>query len=59
MVYAYPSSFGNLSSIKDEIGNFDYTSSFSKQNLIINSIPYTLYIQNDASASDSVELTFK
>ena len=59
VVYAYPSSFGNLSSIKDEIGNFDYTSSFSKQNLIIDSIPYTLYIQNDASASDSVELTFK
>jgi hypothetical protein len=27
--------------------------------LIIDSIPYTLYIQNDASASDSVELTFK
>lgn len=59
VVYAYPSSFGNLTSIKDEIGNFDYTSSFSKQNLTIDSIAYTLYIQNDASASDSVELTFK
>ena len=59
VVYAYPSSFGNLTSIKDEIGNFDYTSSFSKQNLTIDSIAYTLYIQNDASASDLVELTFK
>ena len=59
VVYAYPASFGNLSSIKDEIGNFDYTSSFSKQNLTIDSIPYLVYIQNDASASDSVELTFK
>lgn len=59
VVYAYPASFGNLTSIKDEIGNFDYTSSFSKQNLTIDSIPYVLYIQNDASASDSVELTFK
>ena len=59
VVYAYPSSFGNLSDIKDELNNISYKDSFSKQNLTIDSIPYTVYIQNDASASDSVELTFK
>ena len=58
IVYAYPQSFGELTSIKDEVNNFTYTTSFSKISATIDNIPYYIYIQTDASASDNVELTF-
>lgn len=51
-VYAYPKSYGVLSSIKDQ-NNFDNTDSFTKLETKINSVDYILYIMtNTASAKD-------
>lgn len=58
VVYAYPKSFGDLTSIKDLINNFDYTASFSKTVLDVDGIAYNCYIQVDPSAATNVELTF-
>lgn len=58
VVYAYPSSFGNLSSIKDLVNNINYTSSFTKTTVSVDGISYNCYTQNDPSASTDVQLTF-
>jgi len=59
VVYAYPASFGNLASIKDLINNFSYwPDSFTKKTLVVDSINYNVYIQNEASAAESLQLTF-
>lgn len=59
VVYAYPSSLGNLTSIKDEINNINYYGSFAKSNLQIDGIAYTCYTQIDASQADGVSITFR
>ena len=59
VVYAYPASFGNLSSIKDIPNNIQYfPDSFTKITLNIDSILYNVYYQNEASASEGISLTF-
>lgn len=58
VVYAYPTSFGALSSIKDVPNNINYTNSFSRTTINIDGIPYYVYTQTDPSAADGVELTF-
>ena len=58
VVYAYPSSFGNLSSIKDLVNNINYTNSFTKTTVTVDGISYNCYTQNDPSASSDVQLTF-
>ena len=59
VVYAYPSSFGNLSSIKDIPNNIQYwPNSFTKIVVNVDSIPYNVYYQNEASASEGIDLTF-
>ena len=56
--YAYPSSFGELTSIKDVINNLNYTTEFTKTTLTVDGIEYVCYTQTNASASVNVQLTF-
>ena len=56
--YAYPASFGNLTSIKDTINNLNYTTEFTKTTLTVDGVEYICYTQTNASASTDVQLTF-
>ena len=56
--YAYPSSFGNLSSIKDMVNNLNYTTEFTKTTLTVDGIEYVCYTQTNASAATDIEITF-
>ena len=58
VVYAYPSDFGNLSSIKDVPNNINYTNSFTKTVVSVDGISYNCYTQNEPSAATDVQLTF-
>lgn len=58
VVYAYPSSLGALSSIKDTINNYDYTKSFTRTVITIDNIEYYCYTQTDPSAANNVTLVF-
>lgn len=44
--YAYPVSFGNLTSIKDS-NNFEYISSYTKYTMTIDSVSYNVYVLTD------------
>lgn len=44
--YAYPVSFGNLTSIKDA-NNFEYISSYTKYTMTIDSVSYNVYVLTD------------
>lgn len=46
-VYMYPSSFGEINSIKDGNG-FEYIDSYTKEHVIYNGIDYLVYILTDA-----------
>ena len=46
VVYMYPKSFGNLTSIKDANG-FDYINSYTLSNTMINDVEYNVYILTD------------
>ena len=56
--YAYPASFGNLSSIKDMVNNLNYTTEFTKTTLTVDGIEYVCYTQTNASAATDIQLTF-
>lgn len=59
VVYAYPASFGNLSSIKDVPNNVQYwPGSFTKLTKTVDGISYNVYVQNEASAAEDIQLTF-
>ena len=57
IVYLYPSTFGDLTSIKDQNG-FEGISGFEKQTVTINNVQYYLYISK-IPATSNVTLTFK
>ena len=46
VIYMYPKSFGNLTSIKDANG-FDYINSYTLSNTMINNVEYNVYILTD------------
>lgn len=46
IVYAYPQSYGNLTSIKDS-NNFEYIQSYSLINVTIDSVTYNVYVMSD------------
>lgn len=46
VLYMYPKSFGNLTSIKDANG-FDYINSYTLSNLTVNDVEYNVYILTD------------
>lgn len=56
--YAYPKSLGALTSIKDNVNNLNYTTSFTKTEVKIDNIDYYCYLQTDPSGATNVELTF-
>lgn len=56
--YAYPASFGNLTSIKDTVNNLNYTTEFTKTTATVDGVDYIVYTQTNASASTNVQLTF-
>lgn len=56
--YAYPSSFGNLTSIKDTVNNLNYTTEFTKTTETVDGIEYVVYTQTSASAATNIQLTF-
>lgn len=58
IVYAYPVSFGALTSIKDMPNNINYTASFTRTSVTVDGIMYYVYTQTDPSGADGVELTF-
>lgn len=58
VVYAYPKSLGTLSSIKDPVNNYNYTTSFTRTEITINDIDYLVYTQNEASAASNVTINF-
>ena len=47
VVYMYPKSFGNLTSIKDA-NNFDYINSYTLTNMTLDNVEYNVYILTDA-----------
>ena len=46
IIYMYPKSFGNLTSIKDA-NNFDYINSYNLSNATVNDVEYNIYILTD------------
>lgn len=57
-VYAYPTSLGDLSSIKDNVNNLNYTDSVTKTTMTINDISYNVYYLTDSAGFDNVKITF-
>ena len=55
--YAYPKTFGNLTSIKDS-NNFEYFNSYNLSELTINNEIYNIYILKDAVSISSFKQTF-
>ena len=47
VVYMYPKSFGNLTSIKDA-NNFEYINSYTLSNMTLDGVEYNVYILTDA-----------
>ncbi len=56
--YAYPTSMGALTSIKDLVNNLNYTTSFAQSTVSIDGMDYYCYLQIDPAAASNVELTF-
>jgi hypothetical protein len=55
VVYMYPKSFGNLTSIKD-VNNFDYINSYTLLTITFEEIVYNVYVLTDIT---SMEVGFK
>lgn len=58
VVYAYPASFGALTSIKDVENNINYTNSFTRTSLKVDGIDYYCYTLNEPTGADGVNVTF-
>lgn len=57
ILYAYPSEFGDISSIKNQ-NQFEIRESFEKRTVIIDNIQYNVYILKDASSVDNYKIYF-
>ena len=55
--YAYPSSFGALTSIKDANG-YEYINSFTRTTVNVNGEDYYVYLLTDASSVSDFRLNF-
>ena len=58
MVFAYDSSYGNLSSIIDPNG-FETISGWTKSTLTVNGFSYYVYVSNSATTDTNAQFTFK
>ena len=57
--YAYPKSFGALTSIKDTINNINYTNSFTQSEITMSSgLEYYCYILTDPAGMTDIQMTF-
>lgn len=57
ILYAHPSEFGDISSIKDQ-NQFEIRESFEKKTVIIDNVQYNVYIIKDASSVDNYKIYF-
>ena len=57
IIYLYPKSFGDLSSIKDE-NNFENLSGFTKSYITLNNVDYIEYKLTNTATNTSGTLTF-
>lgn len=57
--YAYPKSFGALTSIKDEINNINYWDSFQRSEITVDGIAYYCYTLIEPTAAEDNQITFK
>lgn len=57
--YAYPKSFGALTSIKDEINNINYWDSFQRSEVSVDGITYYCYTLIEPTAAEDNQITFK
>ena len=57
LAYAYPESFGNLTSIKDQ-NNFEYLASFDKTTVQRDGVNYNVYILRDPMSITGARVTF-
>lgn len=48
LLYAYPASYGDLTSIKDA-NNFEYITSYTKSTVSVNGVSYNCYLMTDAT----------
>jgi hypothetical protein len=58
IVYAYPSTYGNITYIMDEANNLSYLNSFVKTVVTVDGLSYNVYTQINPSGSDDLELVF-
>lgn len=58
VVYAYPKTLGDLTSIKDEKNNINYTASFAKTSATVDGIDYNVYTMIKPSKAVDVEIVF-
>lgn len=58
VVYAYPKKLGDLTSIKDEKNNINYTASFAKTSAMVDGIEYNVYTMIKPSKAVDVEIVF-
>ena len=58
VIYAIPKELGKITSIRDDVNNFDYTNSFEEINISVDGFEYYMYILKDYTAADNVQLTF-
>lgn len=57
-VFAYPTAIGSVKSIKDNVNNFNYTDSCSRDNATINGGTYEIIYLTDCAGFDDVSITF-
>lgn len=57
--YAYPKSFGALTSIKDEINNINYWDSFQRSEITVDGMAYYCYTLIEPTAAEDNQITFK
>ena len=57
VVFMYPRSFGNISSIKDS-NNFEYINSYTLSTMTYNNVEYNVYILTDAVTINGFRQTF-
>lgn len=57
IVYAYPKSFGDLLSIKDQ-NNFEYISSYTKVTMVINNEDYNVYYRSNKITATGLKQIF-
>lgn len=58
VVYAYPSEFEALTSIKDIENNINYTNSFTRTTVKVDGIDYYCYTLTEPTGADGVDITF-